>query len=62
MHSLGEDRSLLHRARCHHLHPPDTTKVHTTAYPKACANDLDEAPPWVSAAGSEIELGASCIA
>ncbi|MFT4038147.1 MAG: hypothetical protein QM692_08220 [Thermomicrobiales bacterium] len=61
MHTLGKDRSLLHRARCSHLYPPNTSKVHTVTYPKVCANDLDEVRLWVISAGSEVELCTTCM-
>lgn len=57
-----ENRSLLQQARCQHLHPPDTRKVHTTACHRSFAHALDQAPPWVIAAGSEIELCTSSMA
>ena len=37
MHTLGKNKSLMHRARCMHLYPPEADKVHTVAYPKACS-------------------------
>lgn len=61
MHTLGKGRSLLHRARCHHLYPPNLAREHTVAYPKACSNDLDEVQRWVIAAGSAVELCTSCM-
>ncbi len=38
----GKRKPMLHTARCGHLHPPDPSRVHTVAYPKACGGDRDE--------------------
>ncbi|MDQ2655727.1 MAG: hypothetical protein M3Z20_22085 [Chloroflexota bacterium] len=60
MHTLGKNKSLLHRARCMHLFPPEPGKVHTIAYPKACSCDLEEVRQWVIDSGSAIELCTTC--
>lgn len=60
MHTLGKNKSLLHRARCMHLYPPETGKVHTGTFPKACSCDLDDVRQWVIASGSTIELCTTC--
>ena len=60
MHTLGKNKSLLHRARCMHLYPPDAHKVHTETYPKACSSDPEEVRQWVIDSGSAIELCTTC--
>lgn len=60
MHTLGKNKSMLHRTRCIHLYPPATSKEHTVTFPKACSNDLQEVREWVLASGSDIEPCTSC--
>jgi hypothetical protein len=60
LHAPSKNKARLHRARCFHLYPPESGRVHTETTPKACSRDSDEVQQWVRENGFEIVLCPDC--